>query len=92
MRVCAGFAYCLTNWEELEVISHPLPRSFHAFQAALILSSPALTSPPSIILARTWRGVGLERIGKGGAHSLIPEISSKLFLLQQNNTDLIEYL
>ena len=31
-------------------------------------------------------GVGLERIGKGGAHSPIPEISPKLFLLQQNNT------
>ena len=31
-------------------------------------------------------GVGLERIGKGGAHSLIPEISPKLFLLHTNNT------
>lgn len=33
-----------------------------------------------------WGGVGLERIGKGGAHSPIPEISLKLFLLRTNNT------
>ena len=31
-------------------------------------------------------GVGLERIGKGGAHSLIPEFFHNFFLLQQNNS------
>ena len=45
--------------------------------------------PPALALCQTVvGGVALELGQKGGAHSPIPEISLKLFLLQTNNTAL----
>ena len=76
-------------WESLGAIS-PSPAFPEALPCTPKYSYPygyTSASPPIACFPdRYSRGVGLERIGEGGAHSLIPEIFHNFFLLQQNNT------